>query len=442
MVFNEKEFKIYFSAKTIVRLLLFIFVIFSIHSPLSLTFEVANAQTQADLQAKIEARNKDIEKLLVEINSYQKQIDELGSQADTLTAAVKSLDLTKKKLEADIAVTQNKIAAKNLEIERLGGQIKNKEEDISDDHRVIKSALSLIYQTDNKPISNVFLGTASISDAFDSLNNIGELQGRVVARVNDLRVSKATLESSKQATEDAKVELVKLNKQLGDQRKVVLDTQDEKNDLLKATKDSESQYKKILAQKQAQKEQFEKEIANYEVQIKTIVSAASLPKTGSGVLSWPLDKVTITQYFGYTEFATANPQVYKGTGHNGIDLRASVGTPIKAALSGVVVGVGNSDLKKGCYSYGKWVMVRHDNGLSTLYAHLSLQKVAKGQTVSTGELLGYSGNTGYTTGPHLHFGVYATEGVQITAVKSTTPCNGIVIPLASYSAYLNPLSYL
>jgi murein DD-endopeptidase MepM/ murein hydrolase activator NlpD len=107
-----------------------------------------------------------------------------------------------------------------------------------------------------------------------------------------------------------------------------------------------------------------------------------------------------------------------------------------------VVGVSNTDLVPGCYSFGKWVMVKHPNGLSTLYAHLSLQTVSVGQKVGTGELIGYSGNTGYTTGPHLHFGVYATQGVQITLFKNSLHCKGATIPLATLDAYLNPLSYL
>ena len=201
---------------------------------------------------------------------------------------------------------------------------------------------------------------------------------------------------------------------------------------------------RVVFTKQAQKDAFERELLQFETQLNTVINAASLPKTGSGVLAWPLDQIKVTQYFGKTDFATANPQVYNGSGHNGVDFRASIGTKIKASSSGVVSGTGNSDLVRGCYSYGKWVLIKHPNGLSTLYAHLSLPTVSVGHEVATGETIGYSGNTGYTTGPHLHFGVYATEGVKVTTLtsKMSKNCVGAVIPVASLNAYLNPLSYL
>ncbi len=403
-----------------------------------------NAQTISDIQAKISSRNTDIQALEKEIAEYQSQIDDLSNQSVSLSATIRTLDLSQKKLQADIQVSENRIANKNLEIQELSRQITGKEETIIDDSRIIAYSLSLIQQTEDKSIAEILLSSNTVSNAWDSLYNLGTIQGNLVDNINALRETKANLESNKKATEKARAELVVLSNQLKDQRQIVLSTQTEKNQLLKETKQSEKQYKQMLVTKQAQKEAFEREVLEYESQLKLTIDISKLPHTGSGVLSWPLDKVYITQYFGNTAFATANAQVYGGKGHNGIDLRAAIGTPIRASLSGTIIGVGNTDIVSGCYSFGKWIMIEHSNGLSTLYAHLSLQSVSKGQKVITGQIIGYSGNTGYTTGPHLHFGVYATQGVEIQKLTPTQSihCTGALIPVADFRAYLNPLSYL
>ncbi len=413
-------------------------------SIVSLTYgtKIAAADAVSELQAKIDKRNSDIQNLEKEIAEYQKQLTSIGGQVTSLASTIRSLELTQKKLEADIALSENKIAAKNLEIQKLSGQIVEKEETIVDDRRIIAQSFATIDRLDNQSIPQLLLANSSFSNAWNQLDDLGALQGKLRQRIISLGEVKAGLEVNKKATEQAKAELVTLQNQLNNQRKVTIATAGEKNALLKETKQSESSYKKLLADKKALKESFEKEILDYESQLRLVVDPSKLPKAGKGVLSWPTSVPFITQYFGNTEFATANAQIYNGKGHTGLDLRASVGTPILAAASGVVVGVANTDIVRSCYSYGKWIMVKHSNGLSTLYAHLSVQSVINGQVVSRGEVIGYSGNTGYSTGPHLHFGVYATEGVQIKAFNSSINCKGVLIPLADFKAYLNPLTYL
>lgn len=406
------------------------------------TTTTSRADTIDQIQKQIEKRNQDIANLEKEIKSYQSQIDDLGQQANSLKSAIKSLDLTRKKFETDIKITENKIENKNYEISNLNSQIHSKEDDISDDKRIIDNVFKEIYKTDNNSLIEKVLSNNSIAETLSSMEKLNSLQGRLYDRINTLNNIKLDLEANKKASEKAKNDLIALKNELNNQRDLVKSATNEKNQLLNETKQSEAEYQKILANKQELKQSIEKEILDFESQLKIMIDISKLPKTGSGVLSWPLDAVTITQYFGNTDFATANAQVYNGKGHNGIDLRASVGTPVKSALLGTVVGVGNTGTVRTCYSYGKWVLIQHPNGLSTLYAHLSLQSVSEGQSVSTGQIIGYSGNTGYTTGPHLHFGVYASQGIEVVKLTNSRNCRGVRLPVADFKAYLNPLSYL
>lgn len=87
--------------------------------------------------------------------------------------------------------------------------------------------------------------------------------------------------------------------------------------------------------------------------------------------------------------------------HSGIDFRTPIGTEIHPLMSGVV-----SLIKNDIYGYGNYVMVAHDNGYSTLYAHMSKILVKEGVAVTTDSILGLSGSTGRSTGPHLHFEIH------------------------------------
>ncbi len=124
-------------------------------------------------------------------------------------------------------------------------------------------------------------------------------------------------------------------------------------------------------------------------------------ETNEVLFTWPLATHTITAGWYYSD----------GKLHRAIDLRAAVGTPVYAAEDGTVdwVQAWNGHSTSGDQSYGNLVRIRHAdyNGgkLQTLYAHLKESKVKYGQAVKEGELIGYSGNTGNSTGPHLHFEV-------------------------------------
>ena len=412
---------------------------------LSLFFVKAtvNAQSTArvdELRQKITDRNTAIANLEKEIGQYQEQIEEVGKQSKTLQSTIKSLDLSGKKLTADLNVTENKIGKTNDTIEELGLQIQTKEKEIGASYDVIAESIRSINETDSQTLIETMLRYDNLSDFTDEIERLKQFQNAVEIKLLTLRELKVGLEGNKAETEKKKKELTTLKSTLADQKRIVEINKKEKDTLLKDTKNKETTYKKTLSEKVALRDAFAKELLDFESQLRFEIDPSRLPQTGSGVLSWPLEKVSITQNFGNTAFAQAGG--YNGQGHNGIDLRASIGTAVKSALNGTVSGIGDTDSVCSGASYGKWVLIEHPNGLSTIYAHLSLIKVSAGQSVSTGEIIGYSGSTGYATGPHLHFTVYATQGVRIYDRKSAV-CRGTYhIPVADFKAYLNPLLYL
>lgn len=423
------------------RILKIIFIAFVLVSIAGSSLPV-NASRIDELRLKISEHDAEIGKIQKEIELYQEQLDKTLGEKASLDRDIKKLDITRKKLSSDVYLTEKQIESASLKIEQIEIEIGLKADDIEKKKNGLAEIIRNTRELENQSLLEIILANNRFSDFFGDLERMESLQNGINVNLAELKNLKESLHNRKESEAEQRADLETLKDRLIDQRILVDNNRYEKNKLLNETKSKESNYRKILNERIAKQKALEEEIQELAAQIQIEIDPDSLPVAGSGVLKWPLDKVYITQGFGQTEFAAQNPGIYKGVGHNGVDFRASIGTPVKAAADGVVVGVGNTDA--GCYgaSYGKWVLVEHPNNLSTIYAHLSLAKVSFGQKVRVGEVIAYSGDSGFAIGPHLHFTVAAAKAVKIMTIKTKTCGTNITLPLAPNNAYLNPLSYL
>lgn len=426
------------------------------------------ADAASDLQAQIDAHNSQISQLEADIAAYQKQLDQLAAKKNSLNSALTGFTVTAKQLASQIKVTQNKMSAAQLKIEQLSGTISDKEATIDSDKNAIGKMLRAIAEQEQMPLIATLASADSLAGAWQAADEASQLNRSLAQDIGELRGVQVALAADRDKVASQKDQLASLTTDLTTQKKSVDANAATQKQLIKQTSNQEASYQRLIAQKKAAEQQFEQELNQLQSQLNLIVHPGSLPAVGKGVINWPFslafmqscgnrksvfgNPYCITQYFGNTPFATANPQIYNGHGHNAIDIAAPIGTPVVAALGGTVLGTGNTDLShnsKGqqCYSFGKWVMIKHGNGINTMYAHLSQIEVSQGQAVTGGQVIGLSGMTGYATGPHLHFGVYATDGTEIMDLgahlgTSDGPCSKAVMPIATLDAYLNPLSYL
>lgn len=416
-------------------------------------------ETNEALEQKIRDSNAKIAELEKEIAAYESQLSAIGNEKKTLENEVSRLDISRKKIGTDIAVTERRISSADLELTQLGGEITGKEQQIETGKNVIGKSLRTIYQEGEITVAEYVLASAKLSDAWEETDKLRRLESALRDGIKVLQETKEELTVDYEAVEAQQKKLLSLKRELAGQKAILDQNRKEQATLLSQTKNKESEYQKILQEKKLAKAEFEQELSEYENQLAYNLDPSKIPSPGSGVFTFPMtedfmarcrDKqkaygniYCITQYFGDTPFARSG--AYDGKGHNGIDFGVPEGTRIGATLSGVVEAVGNTDQYKGCYSYGKWVLVKHGNGLSTLYAHLSYISVGAGDAVGTGGLIGYSGKTGYATGPHLHFTAYVSDGVQLVRlgdIKSKTNCANAIVPVAPTPAYLNPIQYL
>lgn len=398
------------------------------------------ADTTSDLEAQIKANKDQVDALNADIAAFQKQLDVLGAQKNTLQSTISSLTISQKQLNTQIKITQSKIASANLQIQELTISIGDKEASIAADQDAISKALRVIAENEQTPLIATLISADSLGEVWNTADEMSQFNRALGNDIRNLLAVRTELATNRDSVTAVKADLVSLQNDLAIQKKSVEVSKAAQQKLLADTKNQESTYQKLVAQKRAQQAEFEAQLFQYEQQLRQVLDLSGIPTAHTGILSMPLAQIFITQYFGKTVDAK---RLYISGTHGGVDFKASIGTQVKAALSGVVVDTESVKIKNGC-QYGKWVLIKHSNGLSTIYGHLSYVYVHPGDIVTTGQVIGLSGDTGYAFGPHLHFGVYATSGVEIVDSRAlgSVNCAGIKTVAASPAAYLNPLSYL
>ncbi|MEK7461697.1 MAG: peptidoglycan DD-metalloendopeptidase family protein [Patescibacteria group bacterium] len=407
---------------------------------------VLNAANPSELEQQIERVRRDREVLVEEQKKLQVELDEINKESQTLGSAVKSLDTTKKKLAKDISITQSKITSADLTIRSLENAMSEKEKQIITHRAAIANTLTSLSDYDSSPLILQILASIRLSDIWRDGSQLAGLNARLEEEITALRETRRILNQQKMEKEKIKKEQVSLRGQLSGQKSVVEENQKAKAKLLTETKNKEVEYQKLIQANIARQKESEADLDRLEQELRITLDPSLFPKPKGGILDWPLDNVFITGLFGRSDCS-----IYGSADcfHNGLDFRASMGTPVRSMLAGVIEGIGNTDNQKGCYSYGRWILIKHDNGLTSIYAHLSASLVPKGQEVSVGQMIGYSGGvpgvngSGYSKGPHLHVGLFASQGVEIRQFTTSIGCKQVFVPIAKgRDAYLDPLAYL
>ncbi|MBU4284664.1 peptidoglycan DD-metalloendopeptidase family protein [Patescibacteria group bacterium] len=388
--------------------------------------QISRASLVNDLKVQIEQKEQEIKQLEAQAAAYKKELETTQSAKNTLNNQLATIASRIKKLQNDIYITSARISSTTLKIEELSLDIDEKQDEIDKKKKEISDVIQVLAEYDNESLMEIVLTKASFSDFLNQVRYLESLQESIQENLTALQSIKKDMESQKTTTVQQKNQLAALQGQLSGQKQVVDKEKEEKNYLLVQTKGQEKQYQTLLNDTLRKQQEVEQQIFDLEDKIKLTLDPNSMPEARSGVLSWPLDGV-LTQSYGYTAYSK---KLYTSGFHNGIDIASSYGEAIRAARDGKVLAIGNC----GSYAYGKWIMIEHDNKLTTLYGHMSGYGGFKaGDSVKRGDIIGYEGSTGYSTGPHLHFGVYASETVEIQKVWYGT------VPIG---AHLDPQKYL
>ena len=412
------------------------------------------------LKRTIEQKNEEIRKLEEEAQKYRAEIASKQQMGNTLKDEVSRIEKTIKQLKRDIFLNEKKIQKTELEVKETSLEISQKETSIEKLRSGLAGLLQVFAEKDQASLLTTLTKYNLLSEFFQQLDYNNTLKKSILLSLDTLRVVQKELQNQKKVAEDKKKELTNFKKAISDRKKYQEETKKRQNELLAETKNQEKKYRELLIEQEKKRAALEDEIREIEAKLEITIDPSLLPQRGSGVLGWPLPEISlnsclkglnelkncITQFFGYTSFAAVGG--YNGKGHNGVDFRAAPGTQVLAAEDGIVDNIGDTDLGCRKASYGKWILIRHPNNLSTLYAHLAAISVYTEQQIKRGDYIGLSGSSGYATGPHLHLGVFITQAVEIKTIKSKVCGRNMILPVAgrdpisNINGYLNPLDYL
>lgn len=370
----------------------------------------------------------------------QSDIDALKSSAKTLASKRKNLQSQISALKGDKSKALEQKALLDDEIDNLESQISNIQSQINSYGQLITQTENEIAETQAKEEAqyelfckrvrameergnisywSVLFRAEDFSDLLgrlDFINEIMDADQKVIDQLKALRQEmedkQAQLETQKSDAEAARGELVS--------RKSELDTQrTEADNLVKQIEANQSEYQDAVAAIEAEESSTQKRIVELSRKLaeeEAAKAAANGGKNNStsssgaalGGYIWPVPSRRINSPFGNRK------KVLGSTYHKGVDI-GGVGysTSVKAAKAGTVI------VSQRGSSYGNYVVISHGSGNTTLYAHLSSRKVSVGQRVSQGDVIGITGSTGNSTGPHLHFEI-TENGSRIDPLKYLT----------------------
>lgn len=359
----------------------------------------------------------------------QAEIDQLKSEAKELGSQKKELEAKLKELADDKSRALEKKRLLDQQIDNTSAQIKNVEAQIADYAELITQTEAELTDAEEREAAqyelfcqrvrameeggevsywSVLFGASSFTDMLTRLNDVNEVMDADQQVIDDLKALQAEitekknqLEDSKAEREAAKTELVSKKSELDKQRQRAIALVNEIND-------NEQENKETLEALDKEEERILAEALRKSRELAAQQAAqGKSTQSNPGGYIWPVDSRYITSTVGGRQ----SPGGIGSTNHKGTDIgRVGYTSPIYAAKAGTVI------VSQYSSSYGNYVVISHGSGNTTLYGHMSSRKVEVGQYVNQGDVIGITGSTGHSTGPHLHFEI-TENGVRVNPLS-------------------------
>ncbi len=355
------------------------------------------------IQDEIDDAEKKLSKLKSDMADQQEYVNTLQSKITLLEDKISTLESEKSALQSEINAVEQKIADTEREISEAQDRIEQKQAEFDEVYEEYCQRLRAMYISGNVSTIEILLESGDMSTVLtraemvkriskqdsETLDSLLKMMEEIEAEKAELEDKKQSLKEDKEKLDSQKAELQASIDDISASKSELSSEVAECNSILSNLKSQSNEVQELIDEDKSRQEAIDAEIR---AAIAASNASGSVYAAGSGTLGYPTSSRTITA--GYPNYSS-------GRYHGGVDFQCKSGTPVYASEAGVVVTA-----KSLTYSYGNYIVINHGNGLSTLYAHNSSLVVSVGQTVTKGQLIAYSGQTGNATGPHCHFEVW------------------------------------
>lgn len=405
------------------RILCAMLCVCMISIPMAIPTTVSAEDSISDLEQQLQQLEQENEK-------YQKILDDTKSDIAEKEEYKSALVSKVQVLDEKIAVTREKISSLNDDIKEKQDAYDKGLSEVEDQFDALANRLRILYMSGNATDLEIIFGAKDFSDLIDKMelvkslaNSDKELISEIQTKLDELSTKKKSLEADKK---DLETQQASLKSDQDEFNKLISDN----DEILKNLYASNSEAQNSLESAALQSDEIEAKISEYYAAQKAAAehaaqasqssSSSSSGSSSSGSSNSGSSSVIVPSGSGFAwptpGFTYLSSEWYEDRevyNHGGIDIAGAgiMGTPVVAAADGTVIASNSScthnwgkSYSCGCGGgYGNYVMISHAGGKMTVYGHLTSLTVSTGQTVSRGQVIGYVGSTGNSTGPHLHY---------------------------------------
>ena len=346
-------------------------------------------------QSEIDALEEQRDELKAQREEMQAGIDELKNQQAGVLEQKRALDEQNEVYRQELELIEEQVSLYTRLVDEKAAELEKATADEAEQLAIYKQHVRAMEENGEYTYLSIIFGSKSLSQLMSNLDMIGEIMDadkriydQYTAAREDAEEIKAEYETTLSALADKQAEY---EAEKADLEAKIAEANDMIAQLEEEINSNYDLYLEVLAQEEALESDIQSMIAELERQ----EAANSITSTGTYI--WPLPGYSPGSAYGWR----MHPIYHEMRFHAGEDIGAPSGTPILAADSGMATVIADNG-----NGYGNYIMINHGGGRVTLYAHMSAFAISNGATVSQGQVIGYVGTTGLSTGNHLHFTIF------------------------------------